>query len=249
MSAVRVAILSDVHANLEALEAVLERAASLGVEEFWVLGDLVGYGADPVGVVDQIGTLSGRILSGNHDLATVGLFDLEWFNPAAAAAVRWTQREIGAETREFLEGLTPSLEGDDALLVHGSPRDPAAEYLTDVITAAASFEVLAGDLCFFGHTHVPLAFMFAPEGDGRGRIRQIPLIEGEDLRLDSGVRYLINPGSVGQPRDGDPRASLAVFDGGRVTLHRIEYAVERAQRKIRDAGLPEWLADRLAVGR
>lgn len=247
----RIAVLSDIHANREALDAILERATELGAERYWVLGDIVGYGADPDGVVEQVRALPAEVLAGNHDLATVGLFDLEWFNAAAAAAVQWTQQVISGTTLEYLEGLTPSSENEQALLVHGSPRDPAAEYVTDVFVAAASFELLADGLCFFGHTHVPRAFALSPAGDHpmEGRIREIPLDAGEPLRLAGGTRYLINPGSVGQPRDGDPRAALAIFDGESVTLHRVSYAVEGAQRKIRRAGLPEWLADRLAVGR
>lgn len=244
----RIAVLSDIHANLDALEAVLDRCREEGVGPTYVLGDIVGYGAEPQAVVDRVADLHGvRMVAGNHDLAAVGRFDVEWFNTAAATAIEWTKDALHPSGRALLHRLEPISDGQTAMLVHGSVRDPAAEYLLDEAAAAASFDRERFELCFFGHTHLPM--VFAREGDGPvGGSLPRP---GRPVDLTGDRRYLVNPGSVGQPRDGDPRASFLVFDTGsrRAVWHRVEYPVERAQRKIRDAGLPEVLADRLSVGR
>jgi diadenosine tetraphosphatase ApaH/serine/threonine PP2A family protein phosphatase len=239
-----VAILSDVHANLEALLTVRDHARRLGADEVWVLGDLVGYGADPAPVLDIVKEMGTRVLCGNHDLAAIERFDVSWFNDAAAQAIRWTQEQLGEKGNEYLSSLEPRLD-DGALLVHGSVRDPVAEYVVDVVSAGASFRDGSFDLCFFGHTHLPS--VFALEGE---RVTGAMLSEGDPIRLRTGVRYLLNPGSVGQPRDGDPRASFMLYDDGvpEAVVHRVPYPVERAQEKIVAAGLPRWLAERLSIG-
>lgn len=243
----RIAVLSDIHSNLEALEAVLARAADEGAEATWVLGDLVGYGADPVGVVERLRALAGAILAGNHDLAATDRFDTRWFNAVAEKAIRWTREVIDVDTHAFLADLVPRGRTDAGLLVHGSVVDPAAEYITDTTVARASFDAESFSVCFFGHTHMPTMFVRA---DG-GRVEGVVLADGVAVRIDPAVRYLLNPGSVGQPRDGDRRASFLMLDidARTAVVHRVAYDIDAAQTKIRDAGLPHVLADRLAEGR
>ncbi|MGH2653336.1 MAG: metallophosphoesterase family protein [Actinomycetota bacterium] len=244
----RIAVLSDIHGNLDALDAVLGRCREEGIGPTFVTGDIVGYGAEPQEVIDRVAELHGvRMVAGNHDLAAVGRFDLEWFNRVAATALRWTRTVLSPSGRGLLERLDPRSEGSTALLVHGSVVDPAAEYLLDEERAAASFGHERFELCFFGHTHLPVLFVQDAGGRVEGRVPEPDAV----VELDGGHRYLVNPGSVGQPRDGDPRASFLIFDteARRAVWHRVAYPVEEAQRKIRDAGLPDVLAERLAVGR
>lgn len=245
----RIAVLSDIHSNLEALEAVLAEVRAEAAHVY-VCGDLVGYGADPEAVLERVSGLPLLgMVAGNHDLAAVGRFPVGWFNPLAAAAIRWTAERLTPEARETLRGLEPLERARDALLVHGSVVAPAEEYLlpNDAPAAGRSFEREGFRLCFFGHTHVPTVF---ERGDG-GRV-VARWVEGEprvELREDR--RYLLNPGSVGQPRDGDPRAAFLLFDTEARTVEwrRVPYDVATAQRKILAAGLPAPLADRLGEGR
>lgn len=246
----RIAVLSDVHSNLEALEAVLRACEEHRAGATYVLGDLVGYGADPNAVVDRLAGLpAAHLIAGNHDLAATDRFPLDWFNAAAAAAVRWTTERLTASARRLLEGLEPRERTGTALLVHGSPVEPATEYLMpwEEGGAARSFDHEEFALCFFGHTHVPTAFV----RDRRGRIRAGALQDGAVVEAQPEGRLMVNPGSVGQPRDGDPRASFLMYDteDRRAAVHRVAYPVEEAQEKIRSAGLPAALADRLAAGR
>jgi diadenosine tetraphosphatase ApaH/serine/threonine PP2A family protein phosphatase len=239
----RVAVLSDIHANLPALEAVL---ASLGeVDAVWQLGDVVGYGPHPDEVVARLREIGATGVRGNHDVATLGVLDVEWFNPAARRAVEWTARRISPETRAWLAGLPERAELGEMTLVHGSPRDPTWEYVTTTPEARANLEWFATPYCLHGHTHVPVAWR-----DDDGHVELLRPSGGSELALD-GRRVLLNPGSVGQPRDGDPRASYFVLDteARRVTWHRVAYAIATTQADIRAAGLPGWLADRLADGR
>jgi diadenosine tetraphosphatase ApaH/serine/threonine PP2A family protein phosphatase len=241
----RVAILSDIHANLEAFDTVSDHARRLGADETWVLGDLVGYGADPMPVVEAVRNGGARVLCGNHDLAAIGRFDVAWFNEVAAEAIRWTSTVLEPHAFEYLGSLQPRF-ANGTLLVHGSVRDPVAEYVVDIVGAAASFGEEEFARCFFGHTHLPTIFAL----DARGRVTGGMLEAGDPVRLREGTRYLLNPGSVGQPRDHDPRASFLLYDdeADEIVLHRVEYPIERAQEKIVAAGLPPWLAERLAVG-
>ena len=243
----RIAVLSDVHSNLEALDAVLASVDDAGPDEMWVLGDIVGYGADPAAVVEQLRARGARLLAGNHDLAAVDRFDARWFNSVAALAIRWTAEAMNDEALAVLRRLEPRVGGDGSpLLVHGSVVDPVAEYVTNERTAVASFEAEPFKLCFFGHTHLPMIF-----SNTQGRVDQDTLTDGDVVSLTPGARYMVNPGSVGQPRDRDPRASWLLYDADAVTVrvNRVGYDIARAQEKIRAAGLPEVLADRLAVGR
>jgi diadenosine tetraphosphatase ApaH/serine/threonine PP2A family protein phosphatase len=244
----RVAVLSDVHANLPALEAVLRAAEEAAVDRYAVCGDLVGYGAEPGAVLDRILELPGDVVAGNHDLAAIGRFEIGWFNPVAAEALRWTAEQLTPEHEEALERLEPRMHAKCALLVHGSVPSPADEYLLpyERERAERSFDHEPFERCFFGHTHVPSVFTRTPDGTVTGR-----QVEGDEhVELRPEHRYLLNPGSVGQPRDRDPRAAFLVYDDDERTVgwRRVAYDVDRAARAIRDAGLPGMLADRLAVG-
>ena len=241
--AMRVAVISDIHANLPALDAVL---AELGkVDAVWQLGDVVGYGPHPDEVVARLREIGARGVRGNHDVAALGMLDMESFNPAARRAVEWTARRISPETRAWLAGLPERAELGEITLVHGSLRDPIWEYLMTASDARASLAALATPYCLYGHTHVPAAW----REDDR-RVEPLGPSHGSVLSLD-GRRLLLNPGSVGQPRDGDPRAGALVLDteARRVTWHRVAYPIAKTQADIRAAGLPGWLADRLADGR
>jgi diadenosine tetraphosphatase ApaH/serine/threonine PP2A family protein phosphatase len=239
----RVAVLSDIHSNLPALDAML---AALGeVDAVWQLGDVVGYGPHPDEVVARLREIGATGVRGNHDLAALGVLDMEWFNPAARRAVEWTARRISPETRAWLATLPERAEIEDVTLVHGSPRDPTWEYVLTTPEARANLAALATPYCFHGHTHVPAAWRASDR-----RVEALGPVHGSVMPLD-GRRLLLNPGSVGQPRDGDPRAGAMILDTGarRVTWHRVAYPVATTQADIRAAGLPDWLADRLADGR
>ena len=239
-------VLSDVHANLEALEAVLAHAA--GFERVWFLGDAVGYGPDPNACVERLRELEPEYwLAGNHDWAALGKLDLDDFNDNARVAARWTSSQLTPDVRAFLDTLEPRIDlpGLGVTLVHGSPRHPTWEYILDTQLAYANFAEFDTPLCLFGHTHVPAIFVEHVDGASR---RLWP--EGVGVGQLDGDRWLVNPGSVGQPRDTDPRASYMLIEPetGKVTLHRVPYDVTAVQAKIRQAGLPERLAARLSYG-
>ncbi len=238
----RIAVLSDIHANLPALDAVL---AALGeVDAVWHLGDIVGYGPHPDEVVERLRDVGAVGVRGNHDEAALGTLDVAYFNPAARWAVEWTGQRIAPATRAWLEALPERLEIDDVTLVHGSPRDPTWEYVTTTPVARANLGAFTTPYCLHGHTHVPVAWR-----DDDGHVELVRPSDGSELALDA-RRVLLNPGSVGQPRDGDPRASalLVDTDARSVTWRRVDYAIRAVQADIRAAGLPTWLADRLATG-
>jgi diadenosine tetraphosphatase ApaH/serine/threonine PP2A family protein phosphatase len=242
----RIAVVADIHANLAAFEAVI---ASWGeVDEVWCLGDLVGYGPDPNECVARLRELPHICLPGNHDWAALGRIDTGDFNPAARAAAEWTAAALSSQTRAYLASLSETLVREPFTLVHGSPRSPLWEYLIDQASARANFDLLQTDYCLVGHSHVPL--MFATRADGRIDAR---LLSPEGPLELGGARRFLNPGSVGQPRDGDPRASFAIVDldggGTRFELVRVEYPIEETQARMRQIGLPEPLAQRLAFGK
>lgn len=240
----RVVVLSDIHANLTALEAVL--AAALPADEVWHLGDVVGYGPDPDEVVARLRELGARGVRGNHDAAAVGGLEIEWFNPDARRAIEWTRHAITDATRAWLAALPERAEAAGVTLVHGSPRDPIREYVLDAATARAALAAVATPVALHGHTHVPAAWLVAP--DGEVDVRQ----PGDGTRLVPGARRaLLNPGSVGQPRDGHPAAAWLELDPatGAAAWHRTPYDVADVQARMRAAGLPEALAARLAAGR
>jgi diadenosine tetraphosphatase ApaH/serine/threonine PP2A family protein phosphatase len=245
---VRYLILSDIHANWEALTAVLDRAAG-DYDRTVCCGDLVGYGPDPNRVMDWVRKSAPIVIRGNHDKAAVGLENLEWFNPVARTAAVWTQGELTPENREYVRQLAKGpLAVESFQIAHGSPLDED-EYLLGASEVAQAFAYLDRNITFFGHTHVQGGFTLS-----RGRIGILPGGAWDDepagLDLDPDDAYLINPGAVGQPRDGDPRAAYAVYDTGAnsVVYFREPYDIASVQAKIRAAGLPDVLADRLAVG-
>jgi len=253
----RLAILSDIHSNLPALEAVLADVEGAGVGELWCLGDVVGYGAQPdecAGLVAERCTLC---LVGNHDLAVLGELDISSFSPAASAAVRWTRESAKPETLDFLRGLDPAEETRNVALYHASPRDPVWEYVLWPDQAAECIAIQAARVSLIGHSHVALFFVMGE--DRRPPGSQSPDVEevargaqaGAGTRLDlSEGRWLVNPGSVGQPRDGDPRAAWLELDTSKweATYHRVEYEIDRAAAAIEATDLPEHLARRLYVG-
>jgi len=235
-------ILSDIHANLEALQAVLADAPE-SYDHILCLGDLVGYGADPNAVVEWISVNATVVIRGNHDKACTGFDDLENYNPAARSSAIWTRTALTPESRDYLEKLPRgpmSYEGLD--LVHGSHADED-EYLVSARDAEMLKPMLGSSLSFFGHTHVQGGFVLTG-GKGRRILPNIP------VRLQRGSDYLVNPGSVGQPRDGNPLAAYAIYRGENVTVEyrRVAYDIRTAARKILTAGLPEFLAARLFEG-
>ena len=236
----RIGVLSDIHANLVALEAVL---ADLGpVDALWVCGDTVGYGPDPSDVLALLVERKATLLAGNHDRAVATGEDLELFNPPAAAAAKMHQRWLSAAERDMLAALPRTLETSDVTLCHGSLRDPLWEYVTNPRSAAASLALAKTSHCCAGHTHVPSLFRAGNEPQP-GRV-------GYETPYPLAPRAFLNPGSVGQPRDGDPRAAYAVIDlaAATVTFHRSTYRFGETQRRIRERGLPAIFADRLSFG-
>jgi predicted phosphodiesterase len=246
---VRYLIVSDIHANWEALDAVI-RESEGRYDTILCCGDLIGYGADPNLVVAWVREHCRHVVRGNHDRASVGMDDLEWFNPVARAAALWTQQHIAPEHADYIRSLPRGpLLIDGLQIVHGSPFDED-EYLMAADDAGQAFSYLESRIAFFGHTHVQGGFIW-----NRSRVETIlaPNFRSERgvLEIDPECAYLLNPGSVGQPRDGDARAAFLVFDSDAqmATYSRAPYDVAGAQKKIRDAGLPSILADRLTVGR
>jgi predicted phosphodiesterase len=253
----RLAILSDIHANLPALEAVLADIDGSGLGQLWCLGDVVGYGAQPDECTRLVRERCDLCLVGNHDLAVLDELDVSSFSPAAAAAVRWTQETSDPATLEFLRELEPADETRDVALYHASPRDPVWEYVLWPDQAAECIAVQASRVSLIGHSHVALFFVMG-EDHRPSRSEQVDLDEaargaqaGVGTRLDlSEGRWLVNPGSVGQPRDGDPRAAWLELDtdSWEATYHRVEYEIDRAAAAIEATDLPEHLARRLYVG-
>jgi predicted phosphodiesterase len=247
--ALRVAVLSDIHSNRQALEAVFAAVDEAAVDEVWCLGDMVGYGADPDDCTALVRERCGICLAGNHDLAVLGALDISTFSEGAAAAVEWTRENVSEETLVYLAGLDPAGSREGIGLFHASPRDPVWEYVLSTDQAEAGFDAMEERVGLIGHSHMALFFVRVP-GVRPGYAQGAEATEGEGVELDEG-EWLLNPGSVGQPRDGDPRAAWLELDteawGAR--WHRVSYDVEGAAAAIRAAGLPLTLAERLEVGR
>lgn len=245
----RYLILSDIHSNRQALEAVIEDARG-AYDTIACCGDVVGYCADPQWTVDWVRRHAEAVIRGNHDKACAGLEDLEWFNPAARSSALWTLRNLEPAGLEWLRALPMGpLEMDGFLLIHGSPVDED-EYVIGERDAAQAGPYLDHWLSFFGHTHLQGGFQL--HRNGVIRLRGPAADEAAlTVELEHGSAYLVNPGSVGQPRDGDPRAAYSVYSPAdrTVTYRRVRYDVDEAQRRIREAGLPESLAERLGTGR
>jgi predicted phosphodiesterase len=244
----RYLVISDIHGNLEALEAVLAAAPLAAGDRLLVLGDLVGYGADPNAVVDRIRALDPfAIIRGNHDKVAAGIEEPDGFNPVARAVVTWTRDQLSPANTAWLGALPRGPIQVDALLdiCHGTPLDEDA-YVLDELDAHKALRATQGVVCLFGHTHFPVIY----RARGRQIERVVPDADGV-VGIEDGFKYLANPGAVGQPRDGDPRAACAIVDTDRREMRfvRAKYAVEAAQARVIEAGLPEMLAARLALGR
>jgi len=245
---VRVAVITDIHANLPALEAVLAAAEDAGVEETWCLGDVVGYGVEPDTCADLVRERCQVCLTGNHDIAVLGGLDISAFSEAAAVAVEWTRANVAERTLEFLRELEPASERGGIGLFHASPRDPVWEYVLSREQADAGMDANPQRIGLIGHSHVALFFNRPAGGEG-GETRAAEAGDGTLLDLGDG-EWLINPGSVGQPRDGDPRAAWLELDTEAMTavFRRVPYEIERAAEPIVEAGLPSRLANRLHTG-
>ena len=237
-------MISDIHANLSALEAVFEDVEK--VDSYWCLGDLVGYGPDPNECIDLIKELPNLVcLMGNHDAATSGIIDDITFNPMARQAIRWTNDTITPENLEYIQGLPEAAVNGDVTFAHGSPREPVWEYLLDTRNATENFGYFKTAYCMIGHTHLPTMYKLK-KGDNQAKL-VIPE-NGDVVELEP--RAIINPGSVGQPRDRDPRAAYAVFDTEKLTVefHRVPYDIQSVQERMRKADLPHRHIQRLADG-
>ena len=237
--------MSDIHGNRQAFAAVLEAVELTSCEEMWCLGDLVGYGADPDACVELARAHCAVCLAGNHDLGVTGELPLSDFSAGARVAAEWTRATIAPESMEFLRSLRPLSEDEAVGLYHASPRDPIWEYVLSPLQAELCFDVQSGRVCLIGHSHVALSFA-RPEGatatgETRGDAEELDIATGE---------WLLNPGSVGQPRDGDPRAAWLELDLAEWTAayHRVDYDIAGAAAAIRSARLPESLAERLQYG-
>lgn len=241
----RILVISDIHANYEALQAVLADAGE--VDETWCLGDVVGYGPDPNACIEALRERPNLIcLMGNHDAAVTGKMLLESFNVEARRSLEWHERVLMADNMDFLRSLPDTLQvRGRASLAHGSPRDPVWEYVLNTLTARLNFEAFETDWCFVGHSHIQCHFRL---DEKRNRVRLD--ISRPGVRFQLEPRLILNPGSVGQPRDRDPRAAYAIYDDEACTweARRVEYDREAVQKRIREAGLPEKHAIRLAEG-
>ncbi len=247
--ALRAAVLSDIHSNRQALEAVLAAVEEAGVDEVWCLGDMVGYGAEPDACTALVRERADVCLAGNHDLAVLGALDIRTFSEGAAAAVEWTRENVAEATLDFLAGLDPAGSRERVGLFHASPRDPVWEYVLSTEEADAGFEAMAERVGLIGHSHISLFFV-RPPGARPGQAEGARAGDGTVAEVAEGG-WLLNPGSVGQPRDGDPRAAWMELDTAawRARWHRLPYDIEAAAGAIRAAGLPVSLAERLEVGR
>jgi len=245
---VRALVVSDLHANAEALRAVMKRVMRKKYEVVICLGDFVGYGAQPNHILDSMRTMKGRkvYIRGNHDRVASGLDDANGFNQAAKAAALWTREHLSAPNRRFLRDLTVGpVMHRGVMLCHGSPYDED-EYVFNVHHAAQILALFDAPIILYGHTHLPAVFSI----DADQNVRGFAVREEATVKLDPNQRYLINPGSVGQPRDRNPAASYALYDAEKriVHFHRVPYDIEKAREKIRRAGLPAMLGDRLQIG-
>lgn len=241
----RYAILSDIHANLAALEAVLDDLRERRIDELWCLGDIVGYGPYPNECTELLRSCKHSCVVGNHDWGSTGKISISEFNRDAADACQWTGSVLTAGNFDYLRALPEVVERDGFTMAHGSPRYPIWEYIMNSEEARENLPYFKTPFCLVGHTHIPLVFH-------QGK-RRVPVFrhldDGEEIALGEG-RYIINPGSVGQPRDSDPRGSYAIYDAEekRVTLYRIPYDIAETQQRMRDEGLPRFLIERLSQG-
>jgi len=245
-AAPRYVIIADIHSNLAAFQAALGHAEEIGpIDRLWCPGDVVGYGPDPGACIALLRQYPRTAVAGNHDLAATGKISTADFNASAARAAAWTGAQLTSEERQYLDGLPEVAKEGEFTLVHGTLRAPVWEYLLSLEAAREQFRLMETPYSIVGHSHVP----FLAEELADGRIRMEPWWDGERVELGE-RRLIINPGGVGQPRDGDPRAACALYDteARTLTLHRVEYDIAATQEKMRTAGLPSWLAERLSFG-
>ena len=239
----RIALFGDIHANLEALEAVLQDADNQGVTSYVCMGDIVGYNADPSACLEIVRALDCPTVKGNHDEDASGSHSLESMNPVAAAALEWTRQKLTEEQRQWLSRLRMVRQVSDFTVVHSTLDQPAHwNYVTNRFDAMSNFSYQFTQICFHGHTHVPRVYVKID------RVREVP---AESVEIEADSKYFINIGSVGQPRDGDWRACYTIYDTDHkiVVFRRIEYDIAKTRQKIIDAGLPEMLAERSLEGR
>lgn len=239
----RIALFGDIHANLEALEAVLTDAAAQGVTDYVCMGDVVGYNADPAACLEKVRAMDCPTVKGNHDEDASGTHSLDSMNPIAASALQWTREQLSDEQRQWLRRLRMVRQVEDFTIVHSTLDQPANwNYVLNRFDAMANFSYQFTQVCFHGHTHVPRVYLKTD------KVQEVP---ADSVIIEDGAKYFINVGSVGQPRDGDWRAAYAIFDMERrqVNIRRVEYDIETTQKKILAAGLPEVLAVRIAEGR
>ena len=245
----RILIISDIHANLTAFQAVLEHAKKQW-DTIWFLGDLVGYGPDPNECAQELQKHNHIALSGNHDQAVLGKLDIKSFNREAKYAINWTQEAINDATRTYLDSLLSKQVEGDFTLAHASPRHPVWEYILDPTTAAENFSYFETNYCLVGHTHVPVIFEEQINGFRRINVSQPTYGQRRDPILLGSERLIINPGSVGQPRDSDPRAAYALLDteSKRWVYQRVAYPIHEVQERMEKHGMPKRLVNRLAYG-
>ena len=239
----KIALFGDIHANLEALETVLADAEAQGCDSYVCLGDIVGYNANPAECLKIVRDMDCPVVKGNHDEDAGGDHSLEMMNPVAAQALQWTRDQLNAEEREFLARMRMVRQVEDFTIVHSTLDQPNVwNYVTNKFDAMSNFSYQFTQVCFHGHTHVPRVFV---------RGTRVQEVQPESIAVEEGMKYFINAGSVGQPRDGDWRASYCIYDldAKLITFRRLEYDIKTTQEKIRAAGLPEALADRLEKGR
>ena len=242
----RYAVIADVHANLDAFSAVMDDIKVRGgVGNIWCLGDIVGYGPDPHQCIELLRQHSHICVAGNHDLAAIGKIDAAYFNPDATVACQWTTQQLSPEDIDYLSSLPLVSEKNDFTIVHGSPREPVWEYLISVSIAKQNFDCFKSRFCLVGHSHTPLVFKLGEDGTYYSSqfSPEVGLVLGRG-------RFIINPGGVGQPRDGDPRASYAIYDDETnvARLYRVPYDIKATQAKMLKQGLPVRLANRLSYG-
>jgi len=239
----RIALFGDIHANLEALEAVLQDATEQGCSDHVCMGDIVGYNADPSACLEIVRSNNWPVVKGNHDEDASGDHSLDTMNPVAASALEWTRQQLSEDQRAWLRNIRMVRQVEDFTVVHSTLDQPQSwNYVTNKFDAMSNFSYQFTNLCFHGHTHVPRIFV---------RDSRVAEVDGESIVIESGMKYFINTGSVGQPRDGNWRACYVIYDipTATVSFRRVEYDLATTQQKIRAAGLPEVLAERLAEGR
>jgi len=245
----QVAVISDIHGNLEALKVVIEDIEAHRIKRVWCLGDIVGYGPQPNECIELLGKLQLTSVAGNHDLGIIGRLDLDYFNAPGQTALKWQRRRLDLKNANFLKGLTvQERPTPDIIMVHASLRNPTWEYIYSAGIAAANFKHLDMKVCFFGHTHLPI--IYRREENMELKTVEPPINEEYGLVNDESL-WMINPGSVGQPRDNNPQAAYLIFDRKKMKLEsrRLDYPIIKTRELIREYGLPPYLSERLVVGR